>query len=97
MGMIGSFTGIGVAPSVTGAVMTGSVLVITFSEPMDVTSGLTDPTKYTIPGVTVSRAAVVSNSNDTQVSLYLTGYIAATDYVVTVNTALKDKAGNNLA
>lgn len=92
----GSFTGSGDPPSVVSASMTGNVVAVTFSEPMNV-ADISNASNYTIVGMTILSAAVRPKTNDTVALLTVTGFTPSTEYTVVVSTAVKDKAGNNLA
>lgn len=89
------FTGVGVAPGVVSAEMTGSIVYVTFSEPMSLT-GLTTNGNYSIPGATIQRVEVVPGSNDTKVGITITGFTPGQEYTVTVSN-VTDKAGNTIA
>lgn len=93
MSLTGTFTGIGIAPSLVSASFSNGFLKLIFSEPMD-SSTIINISNYSIPGVTVIRAEVDPNSQSIAL-LSITGYSPSTSYTVTC-TGLKDKAGNTI-
>lgn len=90
-----TFIGAGVAPSTTSATMTGNVVRLTFSEPMEV-SEVTNKSNYSISGVTIISVEIAPQTNDSAVLITISNFQNSTSYTVVVKN-VHDKAGNLIA
>lgn len=96
-----TYSGVGILPQVTSAVLVGARLAVTFSEPMTEDAEILDPTNYTITPDGGSDALTVTGvvvASSTIVYLTLSGAPTTGDlnYNVEVADTVTDLAGNTL-
>lgn len=103
MPLTGSFTGVGISPTVSSAQATTSTTVrVTFSEGMKNNAALSNPASYTLTpaiGSTARAITVVTPqgvTDPTYVDLTLDGAMTTgiLNYTITVSSSLEDAAGN---